>query len=122
MLYCFDVDGTLLTGEMKKEGQYVKGIIPTKILIQLEKKGHKVAIVSPSPFLPERYVHNNHWFKKFGSNEYRWANVAAAMQAHNTSPKKTVYVDDLESNRKQMESMGIKSYSPESFMKLNFDM
>lgn len=116
-LYCFDVDGTLLTDEMENEGQYVKGIIPTKKLIELEKKGNKIAIVSPSPFLPARYTDDNHWFKKFGSNEYRGINVEMAMNAHGISAENTIYVDDLKSNRNQLEKINVESYSPEKFMK-----
>ena len=121
MLFAFDVDGTLLTEEMENEGQYVKGIIPTQRLLNLEKDGHTIVIVSPSPFLPQRYDDVKHWIKKYGSNEYRWANVLQAMQIHGFTSKDTRYVDDLEANRKQLESYGIKSYSPEEFMKTVFD-
>jgi len=114
-LFAFDVDGTLLTEEMKDEGQYVKGIIPTEKLIELEKN-NKVVIVSPSPFLPKIYADKEHWFKKYGSNEYRWANVALAASVYGISYEDTIYVDDLEANRKQLEKLHIKSYSPEDFM------
>ncbi len=120
-LYCFDVDGTLLTDEMKDEGQYVKGLIRTKKLIELEKKGNKVVIVSPSPFLPKRYTDENHWFKKFGSNEYRSINVEIAMKTYGVTAENTIYVDDLEANRKQLEKINVKSYSPEEFMRLIVD-
>lgn len=116
-LYCFDVDGTLLTDEMQNEGQYVKGIIPTQKLIEIEENGDKVAIVSPSPFLPKRYANEYQWINKFGSNEYRWANVKKAIQINRTTIEDTVYVDDLEANRIQLENLGIKSYSPQEFMK-----
>lgn len=119
-LYCFDVDGTLLTKEMEKEGQYVKGIIPTEKLIQIWKSGNFVAIVSPSPYLPEQFSGSNHWFKKNGSNEYRWENVLAAQKFYGVSPNDTIYVDDLKANRKQLETHGVKSYSPEEFMKIVF--
>lgn len=114
-LFAFDVDGTLLTEEMKNEGQYVKGIILTEKLIELEKN-NKVVIVSPSPFLPKRYANKKHWFKKFGSNEYRWANVTLAASVNGISLEDTIYVDDLEANRKQLEKLHVKSYSPEDFM------
>ena len=117
-LFAFDVDGTLLTDEMENEGQYVKGIIPTEKLIELEKKGNIVVILSPSPFLPQRYTDDNHWFKKFGSNEYRGINVEIAMKTHGISAENTIYVDDLESNRKQLEKFKVKSYTPEEFMAL----
>ncbi len=119
-LYCFDVDGTLLTKEMEGEGQYVKGIIPTEKLIEIWKSGNFIAIVSPSPYLPEQFSGSNHWFKKNGSNEYRWENVFAAQKFYKVSNEDTVYVDDLESNRNQLESYRIKSYSPEEFMKIVF--
>lgn len=117
-LYCFDVDGTLLTDEMQNEGEYVKGIIPTQKLIEIEENGDKVAIVSPSPFLPKRYANEHQWINKFGSNEYRWANVKKAIQINRATIEDTVYVDDLEANRIQLENLGIKSYSPQEFMKI----
>lgn len=46
-LYCFDVDGALLTEEMDDESDYVKSIIKTDSLLRLEEKGHQVVIVSP---------------------------------------------------------------------------
>ena len=114
-LYCFDVDGTLLSEEMKDEGQYVKGIIPTTSLKKLEAKGHTIAIVSPSPYLPACYTNDDHWFSRNGSNDYRWENINDAMK-HYKMPKESVrYVDDLESNRKQIEEWGVISYSPEEF-------
>ena len=116
LLFAFDVDGTLLTEEMEDEGQYVKGIIPTEKLIELEKKGNKIAIVSPSPFLPKKYANKKHWFKKYGSNEYRWANVTLAASVNEISWENTIYVDDLEANRRQLEKIKIKAYSPEDFM------
>lgn len=115
-LFCFDVDGTLLTDEMENEGQYVKGIIPTELLIRLEKEGHKIAVVSPSPYLPKRYTDN--WFKEYGSNEYRWKNVQDAMVAHNFKESETIYIDDLEANRNQLHEQGIFAISPEEFMRL----
>jgi len=128
-LYCFDVDGTLLTEEMQNEGEYVKGIIPTEKLVELEDKGNRVVIVkgnrvvivSPSPFLPKRYDNESTWIKDFGSNDYRWANVKKAIQIHRCEIEDTVYVDDLEANRKQLEKLGVKSYSPQEFMKIHFD-
>lgn len=115
-LFCFDVDGTLLTEEMKDEGEYVKGVIPTHVLEDLERKGHKVAIVSPSPFLPDKYANERYWFKVNGSNTYRWENVAQAMKYYEEDPTTTVYVDDLEANRKQLENLGVRCYDPEAFL------
>ena len=117
-LFCFDVDGTLLSKEMENEGQYVKGIIPTELLIELEKYGHTITVVSPSPYLPERYTDDKHWFKEYGSNEYRWKNVQDAMVAHDFKESQTIYVDDLEANRNQLHDQGIFAISPEEFMKL----
>lgn len=117
-LICFDVDGTLKTDEMTGYGKYVEGIIPESILIKLEKAGIKIAIVSPSPFLPKRYTDKNHWFKEYGSNSYRWRNVEMAMDAYDITDKSQVlYVDDLEANIKQLRLEGIESITPEEFMK-----
>ena len=115
-LICFDVDGTLKTDEMGNEGQYVKGIIPTDVLMELEQGGTKIAVVSPSPYLPKRYTDKNHWFKDYGSNSYRWRNVQEAMDKYNVLPSETLYVDDLEANRKQLENYDVKSLSPEEFL------
>ena len=43
-LLCFDVDGTLDTGD---------GPIPVSVLHELNGMGHKVVIVSPSPLRPK---------------------------------------------------------------------
>jgi hypothetical protein len=43
-LLCFDVDGTLDSG---------LGPIPFSALQELERRGHKVVIVSPSPLRPK---------------------------------------------------------------------
>lgn len=117
-LFTFDVDGTLLTKEMDGKGQYVKGIIPTAKLIKLHNEGNFIGIVSPSPFLPVQFSGTPHWFKKNGSNEYRWENVFAAQKFYGVTHESTIYVDDLEANRNQLESHGIKSYSPEAFMEM----
>ena len=115
-LICFDVDGTLLTKEMDNEGEYVKGIIPTELLIDLWKQGFRIAIVSPSPFLPQQFSGDNHWFKEYGSNEYRWKNVDDAIDFYKTNRFNCIYVDDLEANRKQLEKIDVISYSPEKFL------
>ena len=113
MLFCFDVDGTLLTDKMKDEGQYVKGIIPTSILRELEQKGHRVVIVSPSPFGPGGFK----VFARNGSNDYRWENIKDAMDYYGYSKDHTVYVDDLQSNLHQIMKFGISSvFTPEAFM------
>jgi len=117
-LICFDVDGTLLTKEMENEGQYVKGIIPTSLLIKLWKKDYGIAIVSPSPYLPNQFSGDNHWFKRNGSNDYRWENVDDAIKYYKTNRFNTIYVDDLESNRKQLEKLDVISYSPEQFVSI----
>lgn len=121
MLFTFDVDGTLLTEEMQNEGEYVKGSIPTEKLVQLEDEGNTVVIVSNSPFLPKRYENEFQWIKDFGSNDYRWLNVKKAIQIHRYAIEDTIYVDDLEANRKQLEKFGVKSYTPQEFMKIHFD-
>ena len=118
MLFCFDVDGTLLTDKMDGEGQYVKGMIPTSILTKLEIKGHKVVIVSPSPFRPDGFK----VFAEYGSNEFRWKNIESAMDYYGITKDQTVYVDDLKSNVQQIRDYGIPFvYSPEAFM-IYFEM
>ena len=117
-LICFDVDGTLLTDEMENEGQYVKGIIPTETLIYLWKLGHKIAIVSPSPFLPRQFSGDNHLFKRNGSNDYRFENIIDARDYYEMSLLDTIYVDDLEANRKNVKMYVSESFSPEEFLNL----
>src|SRR3990167_476494 len=114
MLFCFDVDGTLLTDKMEGEGQYVKGIIPTITLTRLEQQGHKVVIVSPSPFRPDGFK----VFSRNGSNNYRWENINDAMEYYGISDKNNVwYIDDLDANLFKMELWGLKNvFSPKSFM------
>jgi hypothetical protein len=101
---------------MEVYGQYVKGIIPTEVLLTLEKKGINVALVSPSPLGPKAFKDSKHWFCRNGSNDYRWENVLEAMNSFATSKDETVYVDDLESNRNQLLKEGVQSYTPEEFM------
>ena len=103
MLICFDVDGTLLTDEMKDGGEYVKGVIPTNMLIDLWKLGHKIAIVSPSPYLPKQFSGDNHWFKRNSSNDYRWENINDAMIYYYT----THHPDQLATINDQMSNMTI---------------
>ncbi len=115
-LYTFDVDGTLLTERMKGENQYVKGIIPTSKLLELENKGHYIAIVSPSPFLPKEY--EDVWFKEYESNDYRWKNIADAMLFYHEIEENTVYIDDLIGNLKSVNKVfpKMKFYTPQEFM------
>ena len=113
MLFCFDVDGTLLTDEMENEGQYVKGTIPTKTLSLLELAGHKVVIVSPSPFRPDGFK----VFARNESNDYRWENIQDAMDYYGITDKSDViYVDDLQLNRIMIIQWGVDSYSPNGFL------
>ncbi len=119
MLFCFDVDGTLLTDRMKDMGQYVEGVIPTNELIKLEEQGHKIAICSPSPYLPDEYANEKHWFKVNSSNDYRWENIKDAMRFYDfTDNTQVFYVDDLIGNCKQVVKHfeGINVYTPEAFM------
>ena len=119
LLFCLDVDGTLLTEEMKGMGQYVEGIIPTQILIALENMGHIIAIVSPSPFLPRRYANSSHWFKRNGDNTYRFENIMDARNYHQMPLSHTIYVDDLEANRKSVATRYVsESFSPEKFLEM----
>jgi len=120
-LITFDIDETLLTDKMEHEDQYVRGIIPTAKLLELESLGIKIALVSPSPYGPSIYKNDDHWFRLSESNEYRWKNVIDAQMHYNIQNSETIYVDDLLSNRIQLEKLGIKSYSPEEFMN-SFDL
>lgn len=115
-LVCFDIDGTLLTEEMANEGQYVVGTIPTEVLMTLQNKGINVALVSPSPYGPEAFKNDKHWFCRNGSNEYRWSNVLDAMNAFAVSRDETIYVDDLDANINQLLKEGVQSYTPDGFM------
>ena len=119
-LIAFDIDGTLLTDEMKNEGQYVKGVIPTVVLHNLSAKGINVALVSPSPFGPEAFKNSNHWFARNGSNDYRWENIVDAQIHFGATNDETIYVDDLEGNRTMIEKklLLVKTYSPEEFMEM----
>jgi hypothetical protein len=114
MLFVFDVDGTLLCDEMKGMGQYVEGVIPTAILDRLLEQGNCIAIASPSPYYPHKY--RDFVFCPFGSNEYRWRNVMDAMIAFDKPKTDTIYIDDLEANRAQLQDWGVRSLSPEAFM------
>ena len=120
MLICFDVDGTLDCKDNDNESSYLKGIIPEKLLVELWKKGHEIAIVSPSPYFPDKWKGKNHWFAEFGSNEMRWRNISDAMAFYKRTSDLTIYVDDLEANRKNVLKIfqDITCYSPEEFMRL----
>ena len=113
-LICFDIDGTLLTDKMENEGQYVKGIIPESELRRLQTLGFDIAIVSPSPFNPNGFP----VFAEYGSNEYRWKNVDDAISYYRQNRFNTIYVDDLQANRNQLEKIDVISYTPEHFMEL----
>lgn len=116
-LFVFDVDRTLLTQEMDDESDYVKGVITTERLDQLEKQGHCVCITSPSPFVDKRYRDGKHWIKNFESNDDRWLAVKNAMNLHGFNAENTIYIDDSEELRKQVKgALGIKVLSPEEFL------
>ena len=116
MLFCFDVDGTLLTNKMDNEGQYVKGIIPTIILDRLQQQGHHVVIVSPSPFRPDGFK----VFDRNGSNDYRWENIKDAMEYYGYSGwcyGSVVYIDDLHGNLDIVsKNLNIRTMTPIMFM------
>ena len=114
-LITLDVDGTLDCKENDNE-QYLKGIIPTSLLLDLQKKGINIALCSPSPYSPQVFRNSSHWFCKNGSNDYRWENVIEAINTFKVTKAETIYVDDLESNRNQLLKEGVQSYSPEGFM------
>lgn len=115
-LIAFDVDGTLLTKEMEGMGQYVEGIIPTSILINLEKQGYIITIVSPSPYLPKIYQNDEHWFCRNGSNDYRWSNIVDAQKFYGITKDDTIYIDDLEGNHKNVKNYVKLSYFPQEFL------
>lgn len=114
MLFCFDVDGTLITDEMMSiNSEYVYGIIPTEVLKDLQYAGHKVCIVSPSPYGPKGFK----VFARNGSNDYRWENIRDAMDYYGFTKDQTVYIDDLQSNIQQITKFGIPFiFTPEAFM------
>jgi len=115
LLICFDIDGTLDCKENDNE-EYLKGIIPEKLLVKLWKDGNHIAIVSPSPYFPDKWKGDDHWFKEYGSNSYRWKNVFDAMKYYRMNSYNTIYVDDLESNRMQLEKLDIVAFTPEDFI------
>ena len=101
---------------MKGEGEYVRGKIPTHVLVDQLSAGHNVAIVSPSPFFPDGF--DRCVFATWGSNDMRWKNIEEAMTFNNVLDKDDViYVDDLEANRNQLRAWGVKQvFSPEEFL------
>jgi len=116
-LICFDVDGSLECKENDNE-EYLKGVVPENLLVKLWKKGYAIAIVSPSPYFPDKWKGDNHWFKRNGSNDYRWENVDDAIKYYKTERLNTTYVDDLKANRIQLKKLNVISYSPEDFMEI----
>lgn len=118
MLICWDVDGTIDCKENDKE-EYLKGIVPEDDIVRLWIKGHQIAICSPSPYFPDKWKGDNHWFKRNGSNFSRWENIKDAMKHYNVTDKdKVIYVDDLLGNLKIIRDVyGIKKvYTPQGFM------
>ena len=118
MLICFDVDGTIDCKENDKE-EYLKGIIPEGKLVELWMKGHKIAICSPSPYFPDKWKGDNHWFCRNGDGFSRWENIQDAMNFHNITDKdQVIYVDDLRGTLKIVRDVnGLKHvYTPEGFM------
>lgn len=116
-LYCFDVDGTLLTKEMVNESEHIKGIIKEDVLDQLEQYGHKIVIVSPSPYLPAKYKNKDHWIKDYVVNEERFLNVKKAMSLYGYTKDNTIYIDDSESLRNQVsKALEVKVLSSEQFL------
>lgn len=118
MLICFDVDGTIDCKENDGE-EYLKGIIPENDIVELWKKGHKIAICSPSPYFPQKWKGDNHWFQRNGDGFCRWENIQDAMKFYNITDKdKVIYVDDLRGTLKIVRDVnGLKHvYTPEGFM------
>lgn len=116
-LICFDCDETLLSEEMENEGQYIKGIISTQVLIDLENKGYKIAMVSPSPFIPKQYRGENYWFKRNAEGFCRLENIRDAQRHHNVDDNNTIYVDDLKGVLNMIQSQSnITCFTPEEFL------
>jgi len=116
-LFCFDVDGTLDCKENDNE-EYLKGTIPEDVLVELWKKGHKITIVSPSPFFPKKWKGENHWFARNDSNDYRWENIKDAISYYMMDKFNTIYIDDLPSNRSKIQEWGVISFDPDTFMEI----
>ena len=118
MLFCFDVDGTLDCKENDNE-EYLKGIIPEKVLDDLYDDGHDIAIVSPSPYFPQKWKHS--WFCRNSSNDYRWENIKNAMNYYKVKENKVIYVDDLEGNFNMFPDCfkDITCYTPDKFMAIH---
>ena len=118
MLICWDVDGTIDCKENDGE-DYLKGIVPEDVIVELWKSGHSIAICSPSPYFPDKWKGDNHWFCRNGDNFSRWENIKDAMVHYKVTDKdQVVYVDDLRGNLKIIRDVfGIKNvYTPEGFM------
>lgn len=120
-LYCFDVDGTLSNSKMNGESEYIRGIIPTSVIVDILAKGDKVAIVSPSPFYPEGF--ENLIFARNGSNDYRFENIKDAMRHYNIEKRDVVYVDDLLGNLKSVfyALTPICILLPEDFIRMKYN-
>ena len=118
MLICFDVDGTIDCKENDNE-DYLKGIIPENVLVELWKQGNQIAIVSPSPYFPDKWKGDNHWFCRNSSNDYRWENINDAMIYYGNLGLDVVYVDDLVGNHKLVQKVlpSVVCYTPEEFLK-----
>ncbi|MCV0372648.1 MAG: hypothetical protein K5793_03745 [Nitrosarchaeum sp.] len=115
-LYCFDVDGTLLTDENCND-EYLKGIIESNVLLQLEKEGNVVVIVSPSPYLDKEFRDERHWIKEYVNNDDRWLNVKKAMSLYGFDEKSTIYIDDnIELCGKVENALGVLCIQPEDFI------
>ena len=94
-LLCFDVDGTLDTGD---------GPIPASVLHDLEGMGHKVVIVSPSPLRPK-----DAGFPEFLSVD-RKKNLLDALEAH--PDDRPVYISDNDGDDKLSEEVKFEYVHP----------
>ncbi len=94
-LLCFDVDGTLDTGD---------GPIPVSVLHDLEGMGHEVVIVSPSPLRPK-----DAGFPEFLSVD-RKKNLLDALEAH--PDDRPVYISDNEGDDKLSEEVNFEYVHP----------
>ncbi len=115
-LYCFDVDGTIDCKENDSE-EYLKGVIKTDVLLDLEKQGHKIAIVSSSPFFPEKWKGDNYWFKRNADGFCRLQNIRDAQKYHGVSDYETIYIDDLKGVLTMIrDQSNITCFSPKDFL------
>lgn len=98
-LICFDVDGIFIQSE---QIDYVSGPINPSDIMNLEKQGVFVTIVSPSPYFPKN-SENTSLFELCNSepeNDRRHINLENSkeryFQKYNRQPENCIYISDNE--------------------------